>query len=111
MLHSALMQRQPLVRAACPVSHALTRVCLSPFLLLFPLLATLTCSPQRRSPAAMQQLQGSGGDCVVHLDSILNYFALFRPFWMTCVILVGYLGVLHVMTFIGQLHLTKKERR
>jgi hypothetical protein len=30
---------------------------------------------------------------------------------MTCVILVGYLGVLHVATFIGQLHLTKKERR
>jgi hypothetical protein len=68
-------------------------------------------TPIIRSPAAMNQLQGSSGDCVVQLDSILNYFNLFRPFWMTCVILVGYLGVLHVATFLGQLQLTKKERR
>lgn len=68
-------------------------------------------TPIIRSPAAMNQLQGSSGDCVVQLDSILGYFNLFRPFWMTTVILVGYLGVLHVATFLGQLHLTKKERR
>lgn len=67
-------------------------------------------TPIIRSPTAAAQLQGAEG-CVVHLDSILGYFGLFRPFWMTCVILVGYLGVLHIATFLGQLQLTKKERR
>src|SRR5512135_2294898 len=44
-------------------------------------------TPIIRSPAAASQLAGTEG-CVVHLDSILAYFSLFRPFWMTCVILV-----------------------
>jgi hypothetical protein len=67
-------------------------------------------TPIIRSPAAASQLAGAEG-CVVQLDSILAYFSLFRPLWMTCVILVGYLGVLHIATFLGQLQLTKKERR
>jgi hypothetical protein len=68
-------------------------------------------TPIIRTQAAINQLQNPGEGCVIHLDQILSYFGLFRPFWMTCVILLGYLGVLHVATFIGQLQLTRKERR
>jgi len=50
-------------------------------------------------------------DCTIDLGKILDYFGLHRRFWVTCVILVGYLGVLHIATYLGLLMLTKKERR
>lgn len=68
-------------------------------------------TPIIRSPTAVRQISTPGPGCVVTLDSILDYFNLHRPFWQTSVILLGYLGVLHVATFIGQLQLTKQEKR
>jgi len=83
---------------------------LSPYMGQF-LPAFLPNTPQLRSPAALARFNRPGQECVVHLENILVYFNLYRPFWMTCVILVGYLGVLHVATYGGLLMLTKKERR
>jgi len=68
-------------------------------------------TPVIKTPAAMRQITNPGPSCVVHLDSILSYFSLYRPFWMTTVVLFGYLGVLHLATFGGLMQLTKKERR
>lgn len=68
-------------------------------------------TPILRSPASLRMIEAPGAGCVVQLDSILTYFNLSRPFWMTCVILLGYLGVLHIATFIGLMQLTKKEKR
>lgn len=73
--------------------------------------AFLPNTPQISSPFVLRQIQDPGADCVVNLDSILGYFQLFRPYWMTAVILLGYLGVVHVATYLGFLWLTKKERR
>jgi hypothetical protein len=33
------------------------------------------------------------------------------PFWKTSLILLGYLGVVHVITYVGFLGLARKERR
>lgn len=68
-------------------------------------------TPIISTPTALRQITQPGAACVVHLDSILGYFSLYRPFWMTAVILFGYLGVLHLATFGGLMQLTKKERR
>lgn len=50
-------------------------------------------------------------NCIVNLGAIVTYFQLFRPMWTTFVILIGYLGVVHVLTYLGLLNLTRKERR
>jgi ABC-type multidrug transport system ATPase subunit len=66
---------------------------------------------QINSPIVRNALTNPGKDCTVRLDSILDYFELFRPFWMVVVILLGYLGFFHIVTYIGFLYLTKKEKR
>lgn len=58
-----------------------------------------------------QLTNASPGGCVVDLNSILDYFQLMRPFWMIAVILIGYLLFFHVVTYLGFLWLTKKEKR
>lgn len=69
-------------------------------------------TPILRSDTAARQISGTpGAGCVVELDSILNYFDLHRKFGVTVAILFVYLAVLHLATFLGQLHLTKQEKR
>lgn len=60
---------------------------------------------------ASNLVQNPGANCVVNLGSILDYFELFRPLWMVTVILIGYLGFFHIITYLGFLWLTKKEKR
>jgi hypothetical protein len=43
--------------------------------------------------------------------SILDYFNLFKPIWLTVVILAGYLLVMHALTFGAYLLVGRKERR
>eukprot|EP00878_Enallax_costatus_P000100 GHUV01000134.1.p1 GENE.GHUV01000134.1~~GHUV01000134.1.p1 ORF type:complete len:870 (+),score=236.10 GHUV01000134.1:1054-3663(+) len=66
---------------------------------------------QINSPLVQNALKNPGSNCTVRLDSILDYFQLFRPFWMVSVILIGYLGFFHVLTYFGFIWLTKKEKR
>lgn len=68
-------------------------------------------TPRINSPLVQTALKNPGPDCVVNLDSILDYFQLFRPFWMVTVILIGYLGFFHILTYFGFIWLTKKEKR
>lgn len=56
-------------------------------------------------------IKNPGADCVVRTDEILKFFNLFRPFWLTVVILIGYLLVCHAFTFIGLVHIARKEKR
>jgi hypothetical protein len=53
----------------------------------------------------------SDPNCVLDTNSIINYFNFSRPFWMSAVILLGYLGVCHVLTFIAMLVAARRERR
>lgn len=66
---------------------------------------------QINSPIVRNALSNPGPDCTVRLDSILDYFELFRPFWEVVVILLAYLGFFHIITYLGFLWLTKKEKR
>ncbi|WIA12817.1 hypothetical protein OEZ85_006447 [Tetradesmus obliquus] len=68
-------------------------------------------TPILRGTLVTGQLANPGADCVVELGSILEYFELFRPLWMIVVILVGYLLFFHIVTYLGFLWLTKKEKR
>ena len=68
-------------------------------------------TPAIRGPQATRLLSNSGPNCVIQLDAILSYFDLYRPFWITTVILLVYLGVLHLATFGGLLMLSRKEKR
>jgi hypothetical protein len=68
-------------------------------------------TPLLSSPALLAQVGSPSPGCVVDLDSLLTYFGLSRPFWLTAVILLGYLGVFHVATYGGFLLLTRKEKR
>ncbi len=68
-------------------------------------------TPQITSPFVLQQISNPGPNCRVDLGSILDYFELYRPFWEVTVILLGYLGFFHILTYLGFLWLTKKEKR
>ncbi|GLC35968.1 hypothetical protein PLESTB_000524500 [Pleodorina starrii] len=50
-------------------------------------------------------------DCAVSTNKILDYFGMDQPFWRLAVILVGYLGVLHVITFAALRLTAGRERR
>ncbi|KAI8464872.1 MAG: P-loop containing nucleoside triphosphate hydrolase protein [Monoraphidium minutum] len=50
-------------------------------------------------------------NCVMDTNSIIRYFQFGRPFWMSVVILLGYLGVCHLLTFGAMLVAARRERR
>ena len=49
--------------------------------------------------------------CHVPAGAILTYFNLFKPIWLTVVILAGYLLVMHLITFAAYVRLGRRERR
>lgn len=50
-------------------------------------------------------------DCVLNTNRILNFFDIDTPFWTTMCILLGYLGVLHILTFAGLKLLANKDKK
>jgi hypothetical protein len=50
-------------------------------------------------------------DCVLDTNSILTYFDFHRPYWMSAVILLAYLGICHLLTFGAMLVAARRERR
>ena len=58
-------------------------------------------SPPTPRPLPHNHLQGS----------ILAYFEIFKPIWEIIVILLGYLGVMHLLTYGAYVVLARKERR
>ena len=43
----------------------------------------------------------SQADCDVHTDQILEFFGIVTSFSITMATLIGYLSILHVLTFLG----------
>ncbi|KAI8467922.1 MAG: hypothetical protein J3K34DRAFT_523385 [Monoraphidium minutum] len=64
-----------------------------------------------QTPLVTRTLTSPGEGCVINLGAVLDYFNIFKPIWMIVVILAGYLGVLHLLTFGAYLLVGRKERR
>ena len=50
-------------------------------------------------------------NCVVRTDQVLTFFGIDTPFQTTLVILVGYLLVLHILTFAGLRFASFRDRK
>ncbi|WIA32105.1 hypothetical protein OEZ86_002956 [Tetradesmus obliquus] len=61
--------------------------------------------------AVLLQLVQPQPGCIVHNDALLKYMQYSRPFGSSVAILVGYLCVIHGLTFVGMLLLANKEAR
>uniref|UniRef100_A0A383VUC5 ABC transporter domain-containing protein n=1 Tax=Tetradesmus obliquus TaxID=3088 RepID=A0A383VUC5_TETOB len=61
--------------------------------------------------AVLLQLVQPQPGCIVHNDALLKYMQYSRPFGSSVAILVGYLCVVHGLTFVGMLLLANKEAR
>ncbi|KXZ56416.1 hypothetical protein GPECTOR_1g370 [Gonium pectorale] len=60
----------------------------------------------------LKRLLGTPGpDCTVDTNLILRYFGMREPFWRLAVILLGYLGVLHLITYAALRLTAGRERR
>ena len=55
----------------------------------------------RQAELFSDMVADSDPNCVVRTDQILQFFGIDRPFHATLMILVGYLLVLHLLTFAG----------
>jgi hypothetical protein len=49
--------------------------------------------------------------CTFNQDALVAPLGFTRPFGVSLAILLGYLGILHVLTFLGLLMATRNERR
>lgn len=49
--------------------------------------------------------------CVLKTDALLGPLGFNRPFVETFFILLGYLGIVHLLTFSGLILVARKERR
>lgn len=63
------------------------------------------------NPLVISTLRDPGEDCVLNGEAVNEFFDLDRSYGTTCGILIGYLAVLHVLTFLGLLFLAKKDKR
>jgi hypothetical protein len=52
-----------------------------------------------------------GADCTIDTNALLQYFSMNQPFWRLFVILLGYLGVLHVISYLALRVTALRERR
>ncbi len=63
------------------------------------------------SPFVLNMLRHPGADCSLDLTTVLVFFGISLTFWKTLVILLGYLGVMHLLTYGGFVLLGAKEQR
>ncbi|GMH36516.1 hypothetical protein BSKO_04384 [Bryopsis sp. KO-2023] len=56
-------------------------------------------------------LENPGEDCVFAGNAILDYFNAWIPYGGTVAILLSYLLILHILTFLGLVFLAKKDKR
>ncbi|GIL43410.1 hypothetical protein Vafri_1186 [Volvox africanus] len=78
-----------------------------------PVLATLP-SYLPGNPAvsfAPRILGDPGPNCAINTNKILIYFGMTEPFWRLAVILAGYLGMLHIITYAALRLTAGRERR
>jgi hypothetical protein len=55
----------------------------------------------------VNQFQGS----TTEGDGVLETLSFSRPFYMSALVLLGYLGVLHILIYLGLLLVARRERR
>ena len=75
------------------------------------LLRNTVSSAQLNRGLALYASQGPDPTCVVHADGLLAYFGFSRPFGATFGILLGYLAIVHVMTYLAMIFVARRERR
>lgn len=56
-------------------------------------------------------LTDPGADCVADTNSVLSFFGFSRPFDKSAGILVGYLCICHIITYMCMIFVARKERR
>ncbi|KAL6756257.1 ABC-2 type transporter-domain-containing protein [Haematococcus lacustris] len=68
-------------------------------------------TPALNSPLVSQSLNNPGASCELRGDALLQYFNLTRPFAATLGIMLGYLLVMHILTYLALVLVSRKERR
>ncbi|KAJ9505285.1 hypothetical protein QJQ45_027868 [Haematococcus lacustris] len=68
-------------------------------------------TPLLTSPLVSATLTNPGANCELRGEALLEYFKLTRPFSATLGILIGYLLVMHVLTYLALVVVSRKERR
>eukprot|EP00803_Ostreobium_quekettii_P007966 evm.model.scf_884EXC.7 EVM.evm.TU.scf_884EXC.7 scf_884EXC:39023-46896(-) len=63
------------------------------------------------NPVVSNTLENPGDDCIFNGTTIVNFFDLERSYGESFAILVGYLAILHVLTFLGLTYLAKKGQK
>lgn len=62
-------------------------------------------------PFVQNIMRNPGPDCAVDTDKVLEYFNVTLPSWQVAVILLGYLLLMHLLTFLAFVVVARKERR
>jgi hypothetical protein len=70
-----------------------------------------TSNQQRRQLEAFFGRYSRAGDCVFDPSSTLAHYDVSRPYWANAGVLIGYLGIMHALTFGAMLITTRRERR
>jgi hypothetical protein len=62
-------------------------------------------------PVVQRGLESPGADCIADTNAVLRYYGFDRSFGKTFGILLGYLTVCHVLTYLAMIFVARKERR
>uniref|UniRef100_A0A383VRM2 ABC transporter domain-containing protein n=1 Tax=Tetradesmus obliquus TaxID=3088 RepID=A0A383VRM2_TETOB len=62
-------------------------------------------------PVVQRGLESPGADCIADTNAVLHYYGFDRTFGKTFGILLGYLTVCHVLTYMAMIFVARKERR
>eukprot|EP00882_Tetradesmus_deserticola_P018251 GHRQ01019603.1.p2 GENE.GHRQ01019603.1~~GHRQ01019603.1.p2 ORF type:complete len:152 (+),score=42.53 GHRQ01019603.1:49-456(+) len=62
-------------------------------------------------PVVQRGLEAPGADCIADTNAVLHYYGFERSFGNTFGILLGYLTVCHVLTYVAMTFVARKEQR
>lgn len=62
-------------------------------------------------PLFVNGLKNPGTDCIADANAVLNMYDYNRPFQVTFGILLGYLGLLHILTYVWMVIMARHEQR
>jgi len=63
------------------------------------------------APAVVNGLKNPGDDCLADTNAVLGYYGFNRPFNHTFGILLGYLVLMHLLTYCCMVIVVRRERR
>jgi hypothetical protein len=62
-------------------------------------------------PFVVKEIENPGPDCIADTDALLEYYSFGRPFDHTIVILLSYLAICHLCTYLAMIRVARKELR